>query len=652
MSVFSLFIKEWARIFKNKMTLISIIALFFIPILYSGMFLWSFWDPYGHLERMPVAVVNNDKPATMDNQTLKVGDDLVKKLRENKEFDWKFVDENTAQLGLKKHHYYMVLTIPEDASKNAGTLSDPNPQKINFTYAIDESYNFVASMIGRNGAEKIKNQVSNSISEKYAEVIFDKVAGMPKGLRDAAEGSQKVTDGANQVHNGTSQLLTGLSDKSPDIHFLSTGASELNNGMRSFSNGIAQTLAGFNSLETGAKKVEDGLGTLSPGTNNLASGTTAMKAGIEKATGGSSSVTSQLQQYLSKHPELQTDVEFQTILVTSKAVTSGLTEINKSAGALEVGAAQVNQGVEALWTGQKSVTSGISQLKAGQNQLNTSSGQLLAGTNKLASGTQSLSSAWGGIVTNVSKLNDGANDLKNGSQELTTKLSNAAEEANPANTSDKTYSMFADPVKLVNQSYHKVANYGTGLAPYMIALSLFVGCIMLTIVLDLRDIPEIPKTGFGLFISKLATLVIVVTIQGLIVDFLLVKILGLHVKNPDQFILITVLTSITYIALIQMLVKPLGDVGRFLAIIILISQITSTGGTFPIETSPGFFRALHPYLPMTYSIEGLRAAISSHEPSTFTNSIQHLLMFFGAFAIVTWIYAFVQVKVLKHQIER
>ena len=651
LSVFKLFLKEWSSIFKSKMMLLSIIGLFFIPILYCGMFLWAFWDPYGHVDKLPVAVVNEDKAAKIDGEEINAGKDLVKELKENQKFEWHFVSEKEASAGIKKHDYYMVITIPSTFSKDVGTLNNKKPVHPTLTYTQDESFNYVASQINKKAAEEIKVEVSNSISKQYANVIFEKIKDASDGFVKAADGSRKVTDGATELHDGTGELLTELKDKSNDVKALSDGGIELHKGASELNNGIGKSLDGFKDLKKGSITVNQGINQLQNGANQLSTGAKKLTMGVAKTTAGSEQLTEGLKQYLAKHPELQTDVEFQTLVGTSAAITNGLTQLESSSGQIQGGISSIATNMSKVSDGQVKVTSGISQLQSAQAKIHEGSRSLVNGSQKLADGNSTLNNGWSTVVSSVQKIQDGEVDLVDGSKKLTTKLKDAADESKEFNPTKKTEEMFAKPVKLEKEVLHAVPNYGTGLAPYMISISLFIGALMLTIVLDIRKTPAVPKTGFGLFFSKLTTLVIVGCMQSLIVDAVLIKVVGLHVKHLGQFVGLTLLTSITFIALIQMLVKPLGNVGRFLAVVILISQITSTGGTFPIELIPEQLHVIHNWLPMTYSIEAFRAAISSDEATTIANSIHHLLAFFGTFALITWLYAFVRVRVLKKTVE-
>jgi putative membrane protein len=206
----NLFSKEIIEIIKNKKLLIPIIAVLFIPVLYSGMFLWAFWDPYDHLSDLPVAIVDKDKGAEFENERLTLGNELVEKLKESKDFHFIFVNEEKGLKGLTNQKYYMLVEIPEDFSENATTLMNENPQKLELIYKPNESYNFLSAQIGSTAIEKIKASLSEKIIATYSETIFDKIDGLASGLTDASEGATKLYEGSLRLQSGTSDLQEGL----------------------------------------------------------------------------------------------------------------------------------------------------------------------------------------------------------------------------------------------------------------------------------------------------------------------------------------------------------------------------------------------------------------------------------------------------------
>ena len=127
---------EWHHLKKNRLLIVSIIVLLFIPIMYGGFFLGSVWDPYGNTKNLPVAVVNNDKGATLKDKKVAVGDELVNTLKDEDSFEWHFVSEDEADKGLDDGSYYMKIVIPENASENVTTITSDTPSKNNHLVTI------------------------------------------------------------------------------------------------------------------------------------------------------------------------------------------------------------------------------------------------------------------------------------------------------------------------------------------------------------------------------------------------------------------------------------------------------------------------------------------------------------------------------------
>lgn len=184
--------EEWKSLFRNKILLLVVLVIALIPVIYAGLFLASMWDPYGNVDKLPVAVVNEDCPAEYRDVTLAVGDELVEKLREDGSMAFHFVDQRTADEGLKKGIYYMAITIPKDFSANAATVMDDHPRKMQLNYKINPGTNYIASKLSETGMEKIRTSVAEEVTETYTEVIFDQIDA-------AGEGMQKAADGAGQI---------------------------------------------------------------------------------------------------------------------------------------------------------------------------------------------------------------------------------------------------------------------------------------------------------------------------------------------------------------------------------------------------------------------------------------------------------------------
>ncbi|WP_110114366.1 YhgE/Pip domain-containing protein [Bacillus sp. CGMCC 1.16541] len=789
---------EFAALFKNKKLLIPVLAVLFIPLLYAGMFLWAFWDPYDQLDELPVAIVNKDAGATLNEEPLNVGDELVTKLKDNPQFKWKFVDEKEAKKGLEDQTYYMVIEIPKNFSQHATTLQDDKPMNMDLVYTPNESFNFLSAQIGGTAVDRIKEEVSNELTKTYAEEVFSKIQDVSDGLAAASDGATELHDGINKAKDGSSELNNGLvsakdgtSKLDDGIGKAKDGAGKLSNGLDELNGGIVSAKDGSSRLNQGVNQAKDGAGKLSNGLNELNSGVGQMKdgqsqllEGAQKAQGGSEQLSSGLQKSLAgmkemdgKLPQLTegtkgvsdgasklatsldawqqgaqktkagaqqvnqglADMEAQIdqlikttddpqqlamlkqfkesvaqLSAGNQQVEGGLGELAGSASQLQAGASdlstgasQVHQGQVALSGGVKELLkgqeqlangaaeltkgqgalvqgletfgekiseakSGVSQLAKGGNDLSTGLGELSDGSNELSSGMSRLAQgsnelAKGGndlssglgelsngstqlfsgvsrLLEGSSELTDGMGQLSEGSNELSSKLQEGADETSKVKANDDVYEMFAKPVEVKEKRVNEVPNYGTGFAPYFLSLGLFVGALLLSIVFPLREPASVPKNGFSWFIGKFGVLVLVGVLQAILADVVLLAFLGIEVQSVPLFVTFSIITSLTYIALIQFLVTTMGDPGRFVAIIILILQLTTSAGTFPLELIPGFLQHFNPLLPMTYSVAGFKAVISSGDYTFMWQNAWILGLFFAATVVGTIIYFTVQHK--------
>ncbi|MDA2233617.1 YhgE/Pip domain-containing protein [Bacillus cereus] len=866
--------KEFTEIIKSKKILIPIIAVLFVPILYAGMFLWAFWDPYKQLDDLPVAVVNLDKGAVFDGKPIEVGKGLVDNLKDNKSFKWEFVSEKEAKKGMEGRKYYMLVRIPDDFSSNATTLLKDDPKPLNLEYIPNESLNFLSSQIGGTAIEKIKGEVASTLTKTYAEKMFDSIQDVSKGLADGAEGANKLHDGSSELHDGSSKVTDGL-------HTLQGKSGEMKDGVGKLFDGSGKVTAGLNTLNSktgemqigigklvdGSGKVTDGLhvlnsnagigklvdgsGKVTAGLNTLNSKTGELRDGSEKVTGGLNKLVSKsgdlktgttdlsngmgklvegrsqlekgsqeiqkglqdlnsnvqksaagLEEMQSKVPSilntvnekidgaraninqlneltqstvgdaktaaqdvanLQKQIEslpkeyqeqlqpFITSAVKSTATVQqkaagvaggtnklneevkqlkgeihqttnglqnklpnpagmkalaggvekltnaqnefvskfhgfgegldnakigadklkdgsvqlidGVTQLQSGSGKVTDGLGQLSAGVNQLADGSNQVTGGLGTLSAGVNQLTDGSSQvtgglgtlsvganqMAGGVNQLADGSGQVTTGLGTLSTGSTQLIDGVNKLadgsgkvtdglvkvNDGSGELAEKLGEGAVKTGEVKGTDKTYDMFASPVKVKTEKMAEVPNYGTGFTPYFLSLGLFVGALLLSIVYPLRDTVGVPKSGFSWFISKFGVLLSVGIIQAIVADVILLFGLGVEVQSIPYFILFSIVTSLAFISLIQSLVTAFGDAGRFIAIITLIMQLTTSAGTFPLELIPKFLQPFNAWLPMTYSVSGLKAVVSSGDFDFMWQNIGMLMIFIVVLSLGT-----------------
>lgn len=692
------FSAELKNILSNRKVLVPIIAILFIPVLYAGMFLWAFWDPYAYLEDLPVAIVNQDEGGELNGEHLQLGKDLSEKLTDSSQFDFHVVDKKEGYQGLEDQDYYILVEIPKDFSQNATTLLDDQPQKLMLKYVPNEGANFLSAQIGETAMREVKAEISKQIVATYSEGIFEKVTEMAGGLEKASDGAAQLNDGTSQLNDGVEKIkenLELLAGKSIEFEqgvqsaaagstTLAQGSQVLNQGLQEIDAKLPQLVTGTAKTQAGAEQIKNELpaGIAAGIKDQLAASTTQLNGGIDQ-------FESQLGQALSAQIAGQMAAQQKQLaaaLIANGVPEDTVNQIMAQAAPTQEQVAQVitpglhqgftqfktgvneqllssTTGLEAqfkqqtdpvfnqLIAGISEINSNQAKLQQGIHQLAEGSAALNGGANQLSSGMGELSAGADKFVDGTGQLADGSADLKAGSEklqdgttELKDKLADGAEQATAVQADDDTYDMMGEPVKVEKDAINAVPNYGTGFAPYFISLGLFVGALLLSIVFPLRDPAVQPKSGIQWFLSKFGVITIVGVIQALVVDFILLVGLGIQVKSLPLFIVTSIITSIVFITLVQMLVTTLADAGRFVAILILIMQLTTSAGTFPLQLIPNALQAVNAYLPMTYTVQAFKAVISSGDFSYMWHNNLILLAFAAGFMLVTLGYFTIKFK--------
>ena len=363
--------KEWKAIFKKPTFIIVMIGISLIPALYNIIFLSSMWDPYGQLSDLPVAVVNNDKEASYNGNTMSIGKDMVSNLKENKTLDFHFVDEEEGKKGLEDGDYYMVVTLPSDLSEKAASILTDHPEQMQIDYQTSSGHSFIASKMSDSAMTQLKQNVSTNVTETYTKALFNKMIDLKDGMSQAASGSEKLTDGANQLVAGSQTLTTNLHSLAASSLTFSNGTEQFTKGLSAYVSGVEQLhlgLGNFNSglvTYTGAvSQLDSGLGQLSSKSPELVRGINQLYTGVESYTGGVSQLNAGLNQFSS-------GVSAYTKGVGS--LTTGASQLSNQSATLRMGVEQLSEGIQQL-SSKLDASSGkkdqINQLSSGLNQLN------------------------------------------------------------------------------------------------------------------------------------------------------------------------------------------------------------------------------------------------------------------------------------------
>ena len=379
--------REWQKILKNPWMIIILIAIITIPAIYTSVFLGSMWDPYGDADELPVAVVNHDKKVKYEGKTLQVGDDLVKNLKDSGSLDFRFVSDKKAKEGLESGEYYMIISIPEDFSKNATTLMDKNPKQMKLIYKTNPGTNYVASKMDDSAMAKIEKSVREKVTETYVKTVFAQIKTAGSGFQKAADGSGKIESGAKKLKAGNDTIEQNLNKLASSTLTFQNGAKSLSVGLKAYTDGVAKVDSGAKSLKSGTKTLKDGVAQLSSGATQLSTGSKSLKIGIAKYTNGVSTAQAGSKQLVAKNTALTSGVD-----QLSEGIKSGTAQLKEGTGSLTTGIDSVLTAAKqssALIGQQLPESTDIQQLSAGMTQLNDGIQQLNKSLNGSAATTQS-----------------------------------------------------------------------------------------------------------------------------------------------------------------------------------------------------------------------------------------------------------------------
>ena len=296
--------KEWKAIFKKPTFIIVMIGISLIPALYNIIFLSSMWDPYGQVSELPVAVVNKDKEASYNGQTMRIGEDMVSNLKENKALDFHFVNEEEGEKGLEDGDYYMVVTLPSDLSEKATSILTNHPEQMQIDYQTSSGHSFIASKMSDSAMTQLKQTVSTNVTETYTKALFQKMNDLKSGINKAAEGSEQLANGADQLVTGSQTLTTNLNTLANSSVTFSNGADQFTKGLSSYVSAIEQLHIGLGTFNSGLQsytnavsQVDTGLGQLASKTPELVTGVNQLNTGIKSYTAGVSQLDTGLNQF-------------------------------------------------------------------------------------------------------------------------------------------------------------------------------------------------------------------------------------------------------------------------------------------------------------------------------------------------------------------
>ena len=546
---------DFKSAFSNPIVTIILVGLIILPSLYALINIDACWDPYGNTGQVEFAIANLDKGATFDGNKINVGNELVKDLKDNDKFKWTFVTEDELRDGVYKGDYYAGIIIPKNLSKNIISITGDNPKQAKLEYIVNMKANPVGAKLTDSGS----NAVYNALNAKIVEIInlaaYGKLGELQEGL---AAGADQLASGGNQLAAGSAQVASGADQ-------VSSGADQVKDGASQVKDGASQVQKGAKDVNNGADAVQKG--------------STAVKDGASKVEQGSEEIQSAID------PSLIPDGPVKDYVNGNVKLANGSGEVANGAGKLADGSVDLAKGSSKLANGSSAVAGGASDLADGSVQLAEGSLALAAGSQLLSNAaTQALFAASGALGASADSLADitGINETILGDY-------------------------FYAPVKLDRHEIFPTPDYGSQVSPFYLVLSMWVGALITCAMLKPGTSTGTKYTPLEMYFGKSVIFLVMGLLQSC-VTIIGAHILGIYIANEAMFILSCLTVSGVFMILVYSLVSALGNVGKAVAIVLLVLQISGTGGIYPVEIMSPIFNILNPYLPMTYAITLIREA--------------------------------------------
>ena len=639
---------ELRRFGRGKLPRAALVALLLLPLLYGALYLWSFWDPYGRLDRIPVALVNDDRGTTTDGKKLTAGDDITRGLRDSKTFEWHEVSAATARKGVEDGTYYLSLTMPADFSERIASSAGDSPETGALQVRTNDANNYIVGQISRTVFSEVRSAASTKASRTFLDRIFVSFSDIHGQTVKAADGADKLKGGIGTAEAGSKDLADGLKDAKKGSGKLSKGLKKLNTGAGDLEDGSKQVAAGTQTLADTVNGVADKVGPFLKDHEKAIGDTAQLVADSAKTIRANLGVLVKSAPVAAKgahtasdtlddvyRARCETPVLADAACPDLKKAAQAASDVAKVADDVDNLVADQNGDLKQLDTNLRTLQTQAQALAdraphlsedlddavAKINKLNDGAGKVAAGARTLHTGLGTAKTGATALDTGVGRLRTGAVDLSgglyklvDGSGKLAGGLHDGAAQIPDYDKQDREQrtGVMADPVQLASQDLHKAPNYGTGFAPYFIPLSLWVGAMVAYMLITPMNRRALAAGAPARRIA-LAGWLPVVTI-GVLQTVALMAVLhwaiGLQMAHAAGTVGFLFLVTACFAAIVQWLNARFGAAGRILVLALLMLQLTSAGGTYPVQTSPGFFNAIHPFLPMSYVVEALRRLIT------------------------------------------
>lgn len=658
---------------------------------------WDPYSNTGNL-KVAVASVDEGYEGSLIPIEINIGDKVLSALRENTQMEWVFTTEEKATSGVKSGKYYAAIVIPKDFSNKMMSVFSEKVEKPEITYYSNAKENAIAPKVTDKGAGAVQRQVnevfietvsdttltvlqavSNMTQASGAETIVDNLntnlnqiagdltasAGLLESFSDMTGSAQKLlnstteflqtvqqqTKESRQTFQETSKTFSGLDDS------MDAAADSVGTALKSAENvydQMDQVISGaFSDESADAQQIASTLDTLAGQVGNVVTAYTSVRDSVA-AVADKYPETSPLVDAIVVRMDtsIQQQKNLQSKLQDSaKGLRDATTDLGTARSELKDLASKNRENMSGMSASYKSsVQKSLNQLSASLTSSKQEISSLLSQLDQSANGIYKLTDTADSDLSEIQKvLGDSGELLTEASDRIADTTARLDEmeasgdfsELKALISGDKSAisTFLAAPVSLDTHKIYEIANYGSSMAPFYSVLSIWIGGIVLVAMLKV-NVSENCTKGLKnvklhqIYFGRFITFMIVGLFQSTLIALGDLLYLGIQCEHPFLFLLGCWFSSLVFVNIIYTLTVSLGDIGKAVSVILLVVQVAGTGGTFPIEVAPSFFRAVYPLLPFTHSMAALRETVGGMYGMNYWIDLGKLAIFLGISLIV------------------
>jgi putative membrane protein len=585
---------------------LAICAVLCIPTIYSSAYLYANLDPYGNLKNMPVALVNEDKPALINGVTMNLGEEIKEELLASGQFKFFVTDLAQATDGVTSGTYTFAIHVPKDFSSSMSDLADFNPKVAEITILTNDANSFLSHQIATEATTTIALLLNGRVSAEVLNQMLIGFSDIHNSLSEAADGAQELYENLAKARDGAAEASEGMTALIEGVRELQIGANQVLSGADELAQGLGELNARAQSLPDQARQLADGAGQVANGNAEIAAVADRVREVADELNVLFDKELDRIKAIIDSLPTPQVRAILNAFLDDARAgatkIDKTVDDIDDSIDKLAAGSQQVANATELLAELSPELVSGIERLAEGSTQLSAGIRELTTGIGILAGDLPELSEGIAALHEGLAELSAGAKTLSDGLRE------GLSEVPNPdADERKRMTDFITAPVQFNDSDKVAGVGYATGLAPFFIALSTWVGAYILLLLLHVVSSRALVanvagwKVALGAWIPAAVLVIAQVSILELVIG-----LLGIEIANLLLTWLFMVLIALTYVTILQAFIMLAGKIGVFIGLLLLVVQLTTAGGTFPWETMPPAFQALHHIFPMSYAVDGLR----------------------------------------------